>query len=272
MTVGCYVIYLPWARPSGALAAVEEIKRPNYGRNNVVHNISPQFGYDGSHCEQTLRRSVEMYQTKMFFLKAKKILASAEEPKTYCKKKKKQQTTLFCSPQTEKTQKCACENKISKKDNIKNDDKCDKSCPKEDKKYKKQKIKKLKNKIKIQKEKEHALIDKQNKNMKALRKKQNEHIRALKKKQKKKVKAMKQRQNNNVVLPMSACDSPEKSKSKRIWLYIYRLCPKFYPHCLAVNHIWQHILNAILLISAVVVWSPCVACLYCCKAICCLML
>ncbi|CAB3243047.1 unnamed protein product [Arctia plantaginis] len=62
------------------------------------------------------------------------------------------------------------------------------------------------------------------------------------------------------------------SLRKKPCLWLYRLCPGFYPHCLSLLTFWRQFTDVFIFLLAVAVWSPCILCTEFCRAvICCLM-
>ncbi|XP_075971946.1 uncharacterized protein LOC142973808 [Anticarsia gemmatalis] len=57
----------------------------------------------------------------------------------------------------------------------------------------------------------------------------------------------------------------------RPYIWIYYMCPWFYPHCLSIRNMWRQLTDIILFTLAVGVWSPCVLFMELLRAIvCCL--
>ncbi|CAB3243325.1 unnamed protein product [Arctia plantaginis] len=62
------------------------------------------------------------------------------------------------------------------------------------------------------------------------------------------------------------------SLRKKPCLWLYRLCPGFYPHCLSLLTFWRQFTDVFIFLLAVAVWSPCILCTEFCRAVmCCLM-
>ncbi|XP_075970857.1 uncharacterized protein LOC142973149 [Anticarsia gemmatalis] len=67
------------------------------------------------------------------------------------------------------------------------------------------------------------------------------------------------------------CSPYMASLRQKPCLWIYYLCPGFYPHCVSLLNMWRQFTDMLLFVLAVGVWSPCILMLELCRAVmCCL--
>lgn len=62
------------------------------------------------------------------------------------------------------------------------------------------------------------------------------------------------------------CSLYMASIRKKPWLFVYYLCPWFYPHCISMLNIWRQFTDVMLFLLAVFVWSPCILAMEACRA------
>ncbi|CAB3243329.1 unnamed protein product [Arctia plantaginis] len=72
--------------------------------------------------------------------------------------------------------------------------------------------------------------------------------------------------------PEVECSPFLTSLRQKPCLWLYRLCPWFYPHCLGLLAFWRQFTDVVLFLLAVVVWSPCILLTEFCRTVmCCFM-
>ncbi|KAG6463732.1 hypothetical protein O3G_MSEX014048 [Manduca sexta] len=55
-------------------------------------------------------------------------------------------------------------------------------------------------------------------------------------------------------------------------LWVYHICPFFYPQCLGILALMKQLTEILLFMLAFIVWTPCIACCETCRAFCCCVL
>lgn len=72
--------------------------------------------------------------------------------------------------------------------------------------------------------------------------------------------------------PQVECSPFLTSLRQKPCLWLYHLCPWFYPHCLGFLAFWRQFTDVILFLLAVAVWSPCILLTEFCRSVmCCVM-
>ncbi|XP_045488385.1 uncharacterized protein LOC123690018 [Pieris rapae] len=67
----------------------------------------------------------------------------------------------------------------------------------------------------------------------------------------------------------SNCNLYLSSLRKRPFMWIFKMCPSFYPHCLSFLNVWKQFAEVMAFLLAVVVWSPCIFAMEVCRAVIC---
>ncbi|XP_063393418.1 uncharacterized protein LOC134678694 [Cydia fagiglandana] len=68
-----------------------------------------------------------------------------------------------------------------------------------------------------------------------------------------------------------ACDFYLMSLRTKPCLWVYYMCPLFYPYCLQLLNVWKQVSDLLLFFVAIIVWCPCIACAECLKVVACNM-